>query len=565
MARMFPDEIHDFATPGEARVYEFIRDAVKPDGEFLCWYSPEVEEREPDFVLLSPACGLIVWEVKDWTIDQILELDPKSAVLNVAGREQRRKQPLYQARGYVNNILSLFSKNFDKYPCPVSWGAVFPHIGRAEWEASPFAQALDANRLLFWDDIREGSRFYADRSLFGRRLAERFPPQFPFELDAAKIDRIRKMLFPSASARLPARAGTGQKEIAVALDRDQENLARILGGGSLLVSGPAGSGKTLLLAARASYLPRVDKRIRRELITCFNLSLTGYIRRLVVLRGARLGAGGVDVLPFYRLCERIIGEKLDHINAESDYYDLVLNMTLEKLDREPDACPRWDAILVDEGQDFTPRMAEVIKKTLKPGGVLTVAQDENQRLYHRGADPWAAPGGPKRRPLIRQYRNARRIAAYAADFLKLPPPEMAGAEGQKPKIIEAPDLRGQIDAMADEIAALAATGEPLSEIAVLYPHSGGKNGASVPEMIMAALEERGILSRWLARDATSKSFYDVTTDSVTVSTVHSVKGMDFANVFIIDFQRLESEKSRRLGYVALTRARERLWLFRNKQ
>ena len=76
------------------------------------------------------------------------------------------------------------------------------------------------------------------------------------------------------------------------------------------IIGPSGSGKTLILAHQAWHLPRVDKRIRRVLITCFNLSLVGYIRRLLSRKGVSLGPEGVEVIPFYSLCERILGERL---------------------------------------------------------------------------------------------------------------------------------------------------------------------------------------------------------------------------------------------------------------
>ena len=103
MATMFPARCESFATAGEEAVYRFLEKAARPDGDFLAWYSPDIEDREPDFILLSPDCGLVVLEVKDWLASQILELNPKEALLQIAGRPERRKQPLAQAREYVNS------------------------------------------------------------------------------------------------------------------------------------------------------------------------------------------------------------------------------------------------------------------------------------------------------------------------------------------------------------------------------------------------------------------------------------------------------------------------------
>jgi len=39
--------------------------------------------------------------------------------------------------------------------------------------------------------------------------------------------------------------------------------------------------------------------------------------------------------------------------------------------------------------------------------------------------------------------------------------------------------------------------------------------------------------KWPVEDARAKRRYDITTDSVTVSTMHSMKGMDFAHVTLV--------------------------------
>lgn len=111
MATMFPADVTSFLTTGEEATYSFLQRTARPDGKFLCWYAPDIEEREPDFILLSPDCGLVVLEVKDWLIDQLLEVDGKSVLLSVNGREERRKQPLAQAREYVGSLLTLLNKH----------------------------------------------------------------------------------------------------------------------------------------------------------------------------------------------------------------------------------------------------------------------------------------------------------------------------------------------------------------------------------------------------------------------------------------------------------------------
>jgi hypothetical protein len=75
-------------------------------------------------------------------------------------------------------------------------------------------------------------------------------------------------------------------------------------------------------------------------------------------------------------------------------------------------------------------------------------------------------------------------------------------------------------------------GYPLSEFAVLYPMRTyhGATDIDLPLSIQAALDSAGVLWRWASQDSRSKTDYDIAADSVTISTVHSVKGLDFGCV-----------------------------------
>ncbi len=108
----------------------------------------------------------------------------------------------------------------------------------------------------------------------------------------------------------------------------------------------------------------------------------------------------------------------------------------------------------------------------------------------------------------------------------------------------------------------------LSEIAILYLTSkvgGEQNTVSLPERIGVALDDKGLIYDWVSQDYRAKKSYDITTDSVTISSVHSVKGFDFAAVFVVgldmlDQNRWTEEQVKRLTYVAITRARFRMYV-----
>lgn len=96
----------------------------------------------------------------------------------------------------------------------------------------------------------------------------------------------------------------------------------------------------------------------------------------------------------------------------------------------------WDAILVDEGQVFSPDMAQVLLALLPSYGVLTVAQDEQQCLYQPKDSGWEKMGiaGLRLRRLQRQYRNTRATARMALRLLPEgePVPELTGAVRARP-------------------------------------------------------------------------------------------------------------------------------------
>jgi len=84
-------------------------------------------------------------------------------------------------------------------------------------------------------------------------------------------------------------------------------------------------------------------------------------------------------------------------------------------------------------------------------------------------------------------------------------------------------------------------------------------------MIGKALEKRGILYSWVSEDYRSKRSYDITTDTVTISTIQSAKGFDYSRVFLIGLDLFDQAKGsdarlRSLTYVAITRARHELFI-----
>ena len=104
MAIMIPNDVEEFGREGERVFFNFLRSVAKPDSRYIAWYLPDIKDREPDFLLYCEDVGLVIFEVKDWTLNQIREANPHSFLLDISGRTEPRRNPLQQAHNYLNSV-----------------------------------------------------------------------------------------------------------------------------------------------------------------------------------------------------------------------------------------------------------------------------------------------------------------------------------------------------------------------------------------------------------------------------------------------------------------------------
>lgn len=592
MSTIIPIACTEFATSGEERFYRFLQDNLKPDSQCFAWYSPSINGEEPDFVVYTPEVGLVVFEVKDWDIEHIRAADQKTFTLALLdGREEMRTNPFRQAREYVftieNRLKSscpqLLSDNpryQGKPKLPLECAVVFAKITRDEYCLAGLHTVLPVEKLIFADDLAlsDVSGDIPDND-FRRRLAEMLPPRFPFQLTSSELAVLRDLLWPEVRIALPRRAGQNAapdaEETIRRLDAQQESLARRLDARKAIIHGPAGSGKSLVLAYKAAH---ELERLRQNgsdlpiLLVCFNLTLVHYLKRLLAERKTPLGRKGVQVMHFYEFCRSILSEPLAYEREDATYYELVTQMAR---DAAP-AAVKYGAVFVDEGQDFSDAMLEVLRSVCADGGMFWVACDTAQDLYGKERQ-WLASEEFKHFTLNSSYRATQKLAA----FCKVLAPHAVSAisdgageadvfapdsiTGEAPCLRHVADIHSGAADIAKRILSLREQGVPYSEMMLLYASSKHRSLAEgdVPSFLLEFLEEQGILATWASQDAQSKGAWDITTDSITISTIHSMKGMDAEVVFVwgldeLDQGRMPPESVQALAYVACTRARRHL-------
>ncbi|MBN2061772.1 MAG: NERD domain-containing protein/DEAD/DEAH box helicase, partial [Deltaproteobacteria bacterium] len=401
MARMYPNEICDYedATEGEKKVFRFIKEAARPNEDFICWYEPPIGSsgKEPDFVLFSKRLGLLVIEVKDWTSKQIISFNPNQFTILEGESQKKRTNPDKQAKGYVNalknslqNHAGFLSDNprfQGNLKIPIGRMVVFPNMSRDEYAESRYKWFIASERALFKDDLDPTGEILCDETgnKFVKRIAEAFPFRFT-GLTQKEIEKLCFLIWPDVQIKLPLRHGAGKERFQAevrALDESQARLALHLSSGHHLIKGPPGSGKTLVLVYRCCNLFKFEPRVRRILLVCYNIALVAYLKRLVQECGAGIGDKKIHVAHFYELCEQILGESVHFENEDADYYDIVIQETLEKIHSGKSKLDTFDAIFIDEGQDFNNEMLRVIMSMLRPSGDLVIGLDSCQDLYRR--------------------------------------------------------------------------------------------------------------------------------------------------------------------------------------
>jgi len=599
MAKMYPDDIEGYeaATDGEKRVFRFLREAARPHKAFICWYESPIggAGKEPDFILYSKKLGILVIEVKDWTAHQIVSYNPHQFTILVSGRQEKKTNPDKQAKGYVYALidrlrafpefLSDDPRYKEKIKIPIGRTVVFPNISRDEYAHSNFKWLIESERTLLKDDLDAAGEILRDTS--GRTFQERIAGAFPFRykgLTKHEEEALCFTIWPESKIDLPPRQGAGkarfQREV-LALDEAQARLALRLGPGHQIIKGPPGSGKTLVLVHRCWQLYRYRPTFKRILLVCFNIALVSYLKRLIQEKGLGIGRNGIKVCHYYELCSQVIGESVHYENEESDYYELVTQEALGKAQREDCGVGPFDAILVDEAQDFNNDMLKVLLSLLRPGGDMVISLDSYQDLYMRRPS-WKSLGikaGGRTHYLKKVYRNTAEILDFTQCFIGQQPvlerqlallPQEFAFHGELPFVQGFQSTEEAEDFLIRDLHEFIHEGEyKRSEIAIIYddkvygPSRFAYDNRTLPMRLLKRLEISGIPATWVSQDVRAKEMYDVTTDRVSLISVHSSKGLDFDLVYLIGIDHIQPTENTKealvsLVYVAMTRAKYRL-------
>ena len=298
MAQMIPETISSKASKGEELLFKVLQERLPEN--YLVWYEPTIKRLLPDFIILGPAFGLLILEVRGWYAGNV-ELASHDFFQLRREKEGKTKieshaNPLKQGHGYFGTVADkmkgfpLLCRPEGNYrgslAFPIGVGAIMSNITADQSREHALYTVLEQpavayrDELLDWPDCSSGELIARLKGMFKTDFA--FPPLTDDQISTIKgllhpvtivreVPAIASSLPPDVDEPLPAHATR-----LLSLDLEQERLARTMKAGHRVISGVAGSGKTLILIARAKALANslepqhilILCSISRWLLTC---------------------------------------------------------------------------------------------------------------------------------------------------------------------------------------------------------------------------------------------------------------------------------------------------------
>ncbi|MFB8372279.1 3'-5' exonuclease [Paenibacillus taichungensis] len=607
MANTVPEAIPKKATAGERLLFDTLKKHLPKD--YIVYYEPEIRGRRPDFVIIGPDLGLLVLEVKDYTKGTLHQVNRDEWTLrNTAGETVTARSPLKQARDYAFLIADQLKKdkNLIKEGTPgylkfnYGYGVVFTRLKQQDFLRMDLFSVIDPVFVLTREEMDPEDEDFSEEILI-EKLLHMFtvPTRNRYSLTNEDIQAIRYHLFPEV------RISAERKEIVPhqdqlllslhnikTMDLHQEKMAKQVGDKHRLIRGVAGSGKTLVLVSRARMLAKANPDWN-ILVLCYGSTLSQYLRQAIVQKMAEpedlFDFKDQDVLSSH---ESNIQVSTFHswLGQQFRIMDRKLPVLMDKISQGLQELPKYDAILIDEGQDFDADWLKLVSACLnEETQSLLLVEDRAQTIFKRKnslAQDTGLDFRGRSKILTINYRNTAQIVQFAWDFYKeqsklqqkvistgadaieIIPPQFTNRKGPEPLIYRSKSTQAEMAFVAKSIDYLRREKSfALKDIAILYRVQESNQVNSIEEL-GKALNENHLPYNWVTQNDLSKKNFNREEESIKVLTIDSAKGLDFRAVFMISIETMprkagksnevdEREVSR--FYIGMTRALE--WLF----
>lgn len=478
---------------------------------------------EADFVVLNRKFGIIIVEVKGGDVEVV---DGVWTTMNTATKEVSTiKNPFQQATESKHALLGyLREQGLPMEQIPIAHAVAFPGITIDEGfgPAAPAEIIWDRTSLSAMEDaLARTTRHWAMKAT----------------MTQDDLTSIVRLLAPTVSVRrrLVDEIGDVTQKLLELTEEQILDLRGLRTFRRAMVSGGAGTGKTVLAVARARKLAEDGFS---PLLVCYNEPL-GHQLASEVADDPRIWAG-----TFHSLCIRSARNAALPIPARPDedwWTNSAPDLLVEAFAKRPE---RFRSVVIDEGQDFHRSWFDALQAIVAdtqdfPFYVFT---DEHQQLY---VDGWREPDDmPPPWMLTINCRSTVPIAECASRVFG----EEAVSRGTLGPMPQFREANGRRETMR--------TVQRLAETLV-------ENEGISERQIVVLSDDDEILDSLETVSAGSTPFVR-TGKGIRLETVRRFKGLEAEVVIVAISDKSSDEASRAIAYTSITRAKTVLYVVGSK-
>lgn len=539
---IYPNQFNKKNEFAEEKVFHAL--SKLPDSDYTTFYSQEFtsinlrekNEYEIDFIVVdhrnNRLNAILVIEVKGGNI----HYNGTTQIWTQNGREMK-KAPNKQASSAMNNLVSRF--RFLSLNIPFHWSLWFPdiEINHNEWLPTNISKdrLLDINSINYCND--------SIPFLFDEILEKNQKEGAPFS-DFLKLQDI---LLRSVGFFKPLHKEFEENEKTFKkLTENQGKIFKYIDiNPNICVQGPAGSGKTFIAFNKAIEFAENGLKV---LYICFNKTLATELRYLYrKLNFPR--EFEIEFTNFHFWALRIAEQNPTYKKEKGS--DEFFNTYIPNKAKDVISEPTYDAIIIDEGQDFRENWTELLNKALKKDGRFLFFMDENQDIFK------TFNGVPNHRNITKCHleencRNTKTIIEKLKAII--PNDTMIPMEGT-PEGLPIEDVifstnEEQIKFLNNQIQQLIEKGISPSQIIILT--NNYDDGSSLKGI--KTLGGKKLIS-------TYDREYGRDNNCLAQTTINVFKGLEADVIFILDAQNIESNNS---FYTQASRAKQLLYIFKKK-
>lgn len=551
MAQIFPrlstSELEQLPSRAEARLYKELRDLDYPELEVYFSLATQVKDQrgtwvgEIDFLLFHPKEGIQIWEVKGGGI----RVDGEGRWFSQGRNKEHRLSttPLAQLQKTSAAIIQAIKEVMgSSLTLPIAPVLVFPDTANFQGDFPNLA--LNKNHLLLKDDCQPLtaaaiSQRFNNAPFAGAKASNSLP------LNKEQANFIRSKVLRPKCSLVPTGVENAEEVEAelIQLSYEQQWVLRLLENiPRMAIFGGAGTGKSVLARLQAEEQAAKGNKV---LFLCFNNALAEEHRKFFA---ASSNKDKIEVLTFHGLCSSRAEQAGLEFNPAAapkikDFYNITAaEILLEALEKNPE---QWQALVVDEAQDYQPDWWLILNELLSEDASITLFADPEQNLYQRNfALPSDVFAGfiPYPFTLHTNYRNAFEIATWLKEehTFAAEPSDRLPSSNNPVEIIHWKKEAEQAEKLLVEIEKLEEQGFKPADLLLLTPIKT-ENSQALQELLK------------------HKPNYKSACYNIAAS-----KGLESKAVILVDLGTNHFTSKEAMQYVGASRAKVLLKVFRFK-